>query len=61
MLTVPQAAERLGVDPKTIRNWIHAGELAAQRSGPLSRSHFRIRDEDLAELERAIAAGAPAA
>jgi excisionase family DNA binding protein len=61
VLTVPQAARKLGVDPKTVRNRIHAGELAATRTGHGAKSQFRIKDEDLADFERALMVGAPAA
>jgi excisionase family DNA binding protein len=33
MLTVPSAADRIGRDPETIRRWIRAGKLRAQRVG----------------------------
>ncbi len=33
MLTVPRAAERVGRDPETIRRWIRAGKLRAQKIG----------------------------
>ena len=33
MMTVPQAAERVGRDPETIRRWIRAGKLRAQKVG----------------------------
>ena len=33
MLTVPQAAERIGRDPETVRRWIRSGRLRAQKVG----------------------------
>lgn len=33
MLTVPEAARRTGRNPETIRRWIRAGKLPAQRVG----------------------------
>ena len=33
MLTVPQAAERVGRDPETIRRWIRSGKLPARKIG----------------------------
>jgi len=33
MLTVPEAAARLGRDPETIRRWIRAGKLRARKVG----------------------------
>lgn len=36
-LTVKQAAETLGVSPKTIRRWITRGQLPAEKIGPYNR------------------------
>jgi excisionase family DNA binding protein len=33
MLTVPQAAQRTGRNPETIRRWIRAGKLRAHKVG----------------------------
>lgn len=33
MLTVPEASRKVGRDPETIRRWIRAGRLRAQRVG----------------------------
>lgn len=33
MITVPQAAERSGRHPETIRRWIRSGRLRSQRVG----------------------------
>ena len=33
MLTVPQAAERIGRNPETIRRWIRSGRLRSRRVG----------------------------
>jgi excisionase family DNA binding protein len=33
MLTVPEAARRVGRDPETVRRWIRAGRLAARKVG----------------------------
>ena len=43
MLTVPQAARRVGRDPATIRRWISSGRLRAERMG----THHVIRERDL--------------
>ena len=43
MLTVPSAADRIGRDPETIRRWIRAGKLRAQRVG----TQHMIDEEDL--------------
>lgn len=40
-------AERLGVNPKTVRNWIAEGRLQAHKFGKL----FRISEGALAEFE----------
>jgi excisionase family DNA binding protein len=33
-LTAAAVAQRLGVDPQTVRNWIHSGKLPAVSFGP---------------------------
>ena len=33
MITVREAAERLGRDPETVRRWIRAGKLPARKIG----------------------------
>jgi excisionase family DNA binding protein len=33
VLTVPEAARRVGRDPETVRRWIRAGRLRAQKVG----------------------------
>jgi excisionase family DNA binding protein len=33
MITVPEAAKRVGRNPETIRRWIREGKLAARRIG----------------------------
>ena len=43
MLTVPQAARRVGRDPATIRRWISSGRLRAESIG----THHVIRERDL--------------
>ena len=43
MLTVPLAADRAGRDPETIRRWIRAGKLRAQRVG----AQHMIDEQDL--------------
>lgn len=46
MLTVPQAAERAGKDPETIRRWIRARRLRAEKVG----TQWVIEEGDLDEL-----------
>ena len=43
MLTVPEAAERVGRDPETVRRWIRAGKLRAQKIG----TQHMIDEDDL--------------
>ncbi len=51
MLTVPEAARRAGRDPETIRRWIRAGRLRAEKIGTQ-----HVIDE--ADLEALLDAGA---
>ncbi len=46
MLTVPQAAERTGRNPETIRRWIRAGKLRASKVG----TQHVIEESDLEQL-----------
>ena len=43
MLTVPEAAERTGRHPETIRRWIRAGRLRSRKVG----TQHVIEEEDL--------------
>lgn len=43
MLTVPQAAERVGRDPETVRRWIRLGKLRSQKVG----TQHLIEEDDL--------------
>jgi excisionase family DNA binding protein len=45
MLTVSQAARRVGRDPATIRRWIHSGRLRAERVG----TRHVIKERDLSQ------------
>lgn len=57
MITVMQAAKRAGRDPETIRRWIRAGRLRAQRSG----NRHLIDETDLAmAAEEPHSIGVPA-
>lgn len=47
MLTVPEAARRIGRDPETIRRWIRAGRLRSRKVG----TQHLIDERDLAVLE----------
>lgn len=46
LLTVPEAAARLRVDPATVRRWIASGLLPAVKPG----AHWRIHPDDVAAL-----------
>ena len=43
LLTPDQAAERLAVSPKTVRDWLRSGKLTGVKAGKL----WRIREFDL--------------
>jgi excisionase family DNA binding protein len=47
LLTVPEAAKRVGKDPETVRRWIRAGKL---RSTKIGTQHM-IDEHDLLALE----------
>jgi excisionase family DNA binding protein len=47
ILTVAEAADRVGKDPETVRRWIRSGRLHARRVG---RRHA-IADHDLRTVE----------
>ncbi len=46
MLTVPEAARRVGRNPETVRRWIRAGKLRSQRVG----TQHLIEETDLDAL-----------
>lgn len=46
MVTVPEAARRVGRDPETVRRWIRQGKLPSAKIGT---QHF-IEEEDLRAL-----------
>jgi excisionase family DNA binding protein len=47
MITVPEAARRVGKDPETIRRWIRSGRLRARKVG----TQHVIEERDLAPFE----------
>jgi excisionase family DNA binding protein len=47
MLTVPEAARRVGKDPETVRRWIRSGKLRSQKVG----TQHLIDEGDLADLQ----------
>lgn len=46
MLTVPEAARRVGRDPETIRRWIRSGKLRSRKIG----TQHVIDEADLAQI-----------
>ena len=46
MLTVPEAARRVGKNPETVRRWIRAGKLRSQKIG----TQHLIDERDLDQL-----------
>jgi len=48
MLTVPEAARRVGRNPETIRRWIREGKLRATKVG----TQHVLEEADLAEMLR---------
>jgi excisionase family DNA binding protein len=53
LLTVDEAAARLGMRPATVRDWILQRRLAVVKFGPERRAAVRIEES---EVERLIAA-----
>jgi excisionase family DNA binding protein len=49
MLTVPEAARRVGRNPETVRRWIREGKLAARKVG----TQHVIEERDLDALDPA--------
>lgn len=46
MITVPEAARRVGRDPETVRRWIRQGKLPSRRIG----TQHLIEEDDLLAL-----------
>ena len=47
MMTVPEAAKKVGRDPETVRRWIRTGKLRSQKVG----TQHLIAENDLAPFE----------
>jgi excisionase family DNA binding protein len=58
MLTIKEVAERLRLDPETIRLRIVSGELAAVKTGNGKTSPYRISEEALDDFLKRQATGA---
>ncbi|NLG78994.1 MAG: helix-turn-helix domain-containing protein [Firmicutes bacterium] len=54
LLTPEEAAERMVVSPKTVRDWLRQGKLKGIKTGKL----WRIRENDLAEFVARNTSGA---
>ena len=46
LITVPEAARRVGKNPETVRRWIRSGRLRSERVG----TQHLVREEDLQAL-----------
>jgi excisionase family DNA binding protein len=46
MMTVPEAAKRVGRDPETVRRWIRSGKLPSKRVG----TQHLVDEHDLAAI-----------
>jgi excisionase family DNA binding protein len=46
MMTVPEAAKRVGRDPETVRRWIRSGKLPSKKVG----TQHLVDEDDLAAL-----------
>jgi excisionase family DNA binding protein len=53
LLTIEEAAARLGMKPHTIRTWVYRGQLPTVKFGDSRRGSVRIDEQ---EIERLIAA-----
>ena len=51
--SVKQAANYVGVDPKTVRRWISQGRLSAKRNGPRL---IRLDRDEVLQLGRPVGA-----
>jgi excisionase family DNA binding protein len=52
-LTATEVARRLGVDPQTVRNWIHSGKLPAVSFGP-DGTLVRVDPAELDQLRQPV-------
>lgn len=47
MLTVPEAAARLGLSTSTLRHQIRNGKLRGQRHGPPGRTWWTVSEQEV--------------
>jgi hypothetical protein len=54
MLTLPEAAKRVGVAPEKLRGWVASGELSASNVAQASstRPRWRIDEKDLQQFSK---------
>ncbi|NJD28171.1 MAG: helix-turn-helix domain-containing protein [Chloroflexi bacterium] len=57
LTSLPEAARELGIHESTVRRWIKAGLLPADRIGPGRR--YRIARHDLDRLRKSVRNGGP--
>ncbi|MFN2179913.1 MAG: helix-turn-helix transcriptional regulator [Candidatus Promineifilaceae bacterium] len=51
-LSVKEAAQRLGVDDRTVRRWIHLRQFPhAYQLSPIKSSPYRIPEADIEDFE----------
>ena len=60
MLSVPEAAQQLGVSPKTVRRWIRAGKIPAALTPGPSGHQWLISEADITRVQAAEPAKDPA-
>lgn len=49
-LTTTQAAEKLGVSERTVRNWIDNGTIQAHKANPQIKSVYRIPATEVSRI-----------
>ena len=54
LITIQEAAEKLGISLQTLRRWDTNGKLKAIRSGPYSHRYYKREDVENCKNYRAI-------